>query len=259
MRILLEKVKVHLNARLKEFLSWFKFFYHTLIDIRPVFRYREETIKQIYILGNQALPLVIFASMFITMVLTFEWGKKFEPFGAKVVLGRIVTMSVIREIGPIITGLMVAGRTGAKLVSEIGNMVLTQQIEALRAFGIDPVKRVVAPRVFASFIVMTPLTIIADTMGIIAGWFIAVTVSKIDPQFFWLSATNSLLMKDLLIGIIKPPFFGILIGLISGYIGYNISGGAEGMGRAATRTVMFASLGVLIMDFFLTTIIVSLF
>jgi phospholipid/cholesterol/gamma-HCH transport system permease protein len=182
---------------------WLIFFYKTIIDIRPAFLYRGETFKQIYILGNQALPLVIFAVMFVSMVLTLEWAKKLEPFGAKLMLGRIVSISVIREIGPMVSGLMLAGRSGAKIVSEIGNMVLSQQVDALRAFGTDPIKRLIVPRVFASFVIMAPLTIIADTMGIIAGWFTAVVFSGVDSQFFWISVKGGLLLKDLIIGIIN--------------------------------------------------------
>ncbi len=240
-------------------IDWLKFSFKTFINFKQIFRYRGETFKQIYILGNQALPLVIFASMFVSMVLTLEWGKKLEPFGAKLMLGRIVSISVIREIGPMVTGLMVAGRTGAKIVSEIGNMVLTQQVDALRAYGIDPIKRLIVPRVFASFIVMAPLTILGDTMGIIAGWFTAVIFSGVDSQFFWLSVRDGLFLKDLIIGIVKPPFFGFLIGVISGYFGYTIQGGAEGMGKAATRTVMYASIGVLVLDFILTITMLQLY
>jgi phospholipid/cholesterol/gamma-HCH transport system permease protein len=257
--LLIQARSSHLYEILAELVNWIKFSVKTLIDIRPIFRYRGETFKQIYILGNQALPLVIISTMFVSMVLALEWGKKLEPFGAKLMLGRIVSISVIREIGPLVAGLMIAGRTGAKIVSEIGNMVLTQQVDALRAFGIDPIKRLIVPRVFASFVVMIPLVIIADTMGIVAGWLASVLWAGVDSQFFWLSVKGGLLMKDLFIGIFKPPFFGIIIGIISGYLGYTIRGGAEGMGQAATRTVMYTSLGVLIMDFVLTKIVLSFY
>jgi phospholipid/cholesterol/gamma-HCH transport system permease protein len=242
-----------------ELVRWLVFSFKTFISFPSLYRYRNETLKQIYILGNQALPLVIGSSIFVSMVLTFEWGKKLEPFGAKLMVGRIVAISVVREIGPLITGLMTAGRTGAKIVSEIGNMVLSEQIDALQAYGVNPIKRLIAPRVFASFIVMTPLIIISDTMAIIAGWFSALIFLRVDPHFFWLSVRNSLEYKDLLIGLVKPPFFGFIIGLISGYLGYTIRGGAEGLGRAATLSVMFTSISVLILDFILSAIILMLF
>ncbi|MHB2154946.1 MlaE family ABC transporter permease [Calditrichota bacterium GD2] len=236
-----------------------KFAFRVLSSMGAVFRYRHETLYQFYVMGVQALFLVILATSFTSMVMSFEYGKKLEPFGAKLLLGRIMGISIIREIGPIVTGLMIAGRTGAKIVSEIGNMVLSQQTDALRAFGLDPVKRIIVPRVFASIMVMIPLTVLADSVGIIAGWFAAVRWIGLDSEFFWLSLRGGLLVKDLTIGLIKPPFYGLIIGLISSYYGYTIRGGAAGMGRAATQTVVFASVGVLFIDFLLTRIILSLY
>lgn len=212
-----------------------------------------------YLLGNQALPLVTFATMFVAMVFALELGKRLEPFGAKLMLGRMIGIAVIRELGPVITGLMMAGRVGAKIVSEIGNMVLTEQVDALRAFGTDPVQRLIVPRVFAAIVVMLPLTIVADAMGIIAGWLSAHYLLGVDSQFFWLSIRDGIILKDLAIGIIKPPFFGLMIGFISSYLGFTMEGGAEGLGRAATLTVMYTSIGVLMMDFFLTLIILSFY
>jgi len=154
---------------------------------------------------------------------------------------------------------MMAGRIGAKIVSEIGNMVLTEQVDALRAYGTDPIKRLIVPRVFAAFSVMLPLTIIADAVGIIAGSFSAITLLDVDFDFFWISVKEGPILKDLIVGIVKPSFFGLLIGIVSSYFGYTLKGGAEGMGRAATQTVVFASIGVLLMDFILTIIIISFF
>ncbi|RMG61208.1 MAG: ABC transporter permease [Calditrichaeota bacterium] len=247
------------GQQLEEFFSWISFSFRVFRAMPYVVRYPGETMHQMYILGNQALPLVLLAASFISMVMALEWGVKLEPFGAKLMLGRIISISVIREIGPIITGLMVAGRTGAKIVSEIGNMVLSEQVDAMRAFGIDPIKRLIVPRVVASILVMAPLTVVADALGIIAGWFSAVMWVDIDSQFFWLAIRDGLIPKDIYIGLIKPPFFGLMVGLISAYFGYRIRGGAEGLGRAATLTVMFSSLSVLFTDFILTKIVLSLY
>ena len=244
---------------IKETFSRIKFAFRVLSSMNAIFRYRNETLYQFYIMGIQALVLVILATSFTSMVLAFEYGKKLEPFGAKLLLGRIISISTVREIGPIVTGLMLAGRTGAKIVSEIGNMVLTEQTDALCAFGLDPIKRLIIPRVFASIAVMLPLTIIADAVGILAGWYASVHWIGLDSEFFWLSMRGGLLVKDLTIGLIKPPFYGLVIGLISSYYGYTIRGGAEGMGRAATQTVVFASLGVLFIDFILSSTILMLY
>lgn len=263
-RLFLKKISAKYRSSkiygvLKELLNWLKFSIKTVINFHQIFRYRGETLKQIYILGNQALPLIILATVFVSIVLTMETGKRLEPFGAKLMLGRVVAIAVIRELGPVISGLMMAGRIGAKIVSEIGNMVLTEQVDALRAYGTDPVKRLIVPRVFAAFSVMLPLTIIADLFGIIAGSFSAIMLLDVDFDFFWLSVRSGPTLEDLFVGVLKPSFFGLLIGTISAYLGYTLTGGAEGMGRAATLTVMFTSIGVLLMDFILTIIIVSFF
>lgn len=236
-----------------------KFSSKVIGGFRHAWRYRADTLEQMHIMGVQALPLVLIASMSIGMVLTLEWGKKLELFGAKLMLGRMVSISVIREIGPTITGLMLAGRSGAKLVSELGNMRLSEQIEALRAFGIDPIRRLIVPRVFASLLLMIPVTIIADVCGIIAGWFAAVMWMGIDSEFYWISMQSGLLIKDLVIGAVKPPFYGLFIGLVGCYFGYNVTGGTVGLGKAATLTVMLTSISVLLLDFFITKVILSFY
>jgi phospholipid/cholesterol/gamma-HCH transport system permease protein len=258
-RIILKYQRSKLRKSVSEILNWIKFSFQTILSFPQIFRYRGETFKQMYILGNQALPLVILSTVFISIVLTLEIGKKMEPFGAKLMLGRVVAIAVLRELGPLITGLMMAGRIGAKIVSEIGNMVLTEQVDALRAYGTDPIKRLIVPRVFAALSVMLPLTVVADAVGIIAGSFSAITLLDVDFDFFWISVKEGPTLKDLMVGIVKPSFFGLLIGIISSYFGYTMKGGAEGMGRAATQTVVFASIGVLLMDFMLTIIIISFF
>lgn len=242
-----------------EFLRFTRFAFRTLRGVKYVFVYWQDTVAQMYIMGNQALPLVLAAAASIGMVMTLEWGTKLEQFGAKLMTGRMVAISVIRVIGPTITGLMIAARSGAKLVSEIGNMVLTDQVDALRAFGTDPIKRLIVPRVFASVLLMAPLTALADAVGIIAGWFIAVNTLAVDSEFFWLSVFNGLTFKDLFVGGLKPPFYGLLVGLVGCYMGYTVRGGSVGLGKAATLTAMFTSLSVLLMDFILTKLVIALY
>lgn len=240
------------------FVNWLKFSFRTLMNLHYIFRYPGETFKQIYSLGNQALPLVIMAAMFVTMALGLEWGTQLAPFGAKTSIGSILTVAVMREIGPIVVGLIMAGRTGAQIASEIGNMVVTEQIDALRAFGMSPIRRLIVPRVFASLLVMAPLTIIADCMGILAGWLAVVTWLGVDPLFFWVTARDVLYFGDLVVGVIKPVFYGFLIGNISAYLGYTTHGGAEGLGKSTTRSVVTSSIGVLLLDFALTKILLVL-
>ena len=251
--------QIYLKKIIKDVYNWLKFSAKTIVNFPQIFRYRGETFKQLYILGNQGLPLVILSMIFISIVLTLETGKRLELFGAKLMLGRVVVIAVLREMGPIITGLMMAARAGAKIVSEIGNMVLTEQVDALRAYGTNPIKRLIVPRVFSAIAVMLPMTFIADAIGIFAGSFSAITLLDVDFDFFWLSVRDGPTLKDLMVGIIKPPFFGLLIGTISAFLGYTLEGGSEGLGQAATKTVMYASIGVLLMDFVLTIIIITFF
>jgi phospholipid/cholesterol/gamma-HCH transport system permease protein len=224
-----------------------------------MFKYGRETLRQINIIGVTATPLVLMAALFIGLVLALEWGTKLEPFGAKILMGRIVSIGTIREIGPVITGLMLAGRNGAKIAAELGSMKVTEQISALTALGTDPIKRLVVPRQVASVITILPLTVFADAIAIVAGYVVAVVWLHTPGNLYWTSALDSLLMKDLAIGLIKPFFFGYIIATIACYYGMNTEGGATAVGDSATKSVMFASLGVLISDFVLSKLIISFF
>lgn len=236
-------------------MNFFQFIISAVIALPKAWRYRSETFKQMYLIGNQSVVLILVAVIMVNIVLTIEIGNKLEIFGAKSMLGIIVGVSTIREIGPIFAGLMVGGRVGAKIVSEIGNMKLTEQIDALRAFGVDPMKRLIAPRLTAAIIIMIPLVFLADIVGIIAGWFASVTILNVDPSMFWVSLREGILFRDLSVGLVKPPFFGLIIRLVSCYFGYTVYGGADNLGRAATRSVMYALLGVLLMDLVVTLIV----
>src|SRR5262249_47945306 len=158
----------------------------------------------------------------------------------------------VREIGPVITGLMLAGRTGAKIAAELGSMQVTEQISALTALGTDPVRRLVVPRQVAAVCTILPLTVIADCIAIVAGYVVAIVWLHTPGSLYWSSALDSLVMKDLAIGLLKPFFFGYMISTISCYYGMHTEGGASAVGESATLAVMYASLGVLISDFVLS-------
>ena len=154
---------------------------------------------------------------------------------------------------------MVAGRTGAKMAAEIGAMKVTDQIEALRAMGVDPVRRLVMPRQLASTITLFPLTLMADAIGILAGWFVAVQWLDMAGHFYWTAVFESLGFKDLAVGFVKPFVFGYVIATISAYCGLQTRGGSSGVGESATRAVMFGSLSVLVLDFLLGKLTLALF
>lgn len=222
-------------------------------------RYRRETLNQMSFLGYDSLMLVLTAAAFIGLVLSLEWGKKLELFGAKLLMGRIVSISVIREIGPVITGLMLSGRIGARVAAELGSMQISEQLDAMRVMGTDPVARLIVPRVAATMITIVPLSILADTIALFGGFITAIAWLQTDPTLFWISSLDGLTFKDLTIGLLKPFFFGFTIATISCYYGISTYGGAEGVGRSATRAVMASSLAVLFMDFLISKTIIALY
>jgi len=233
--------------------------WNSFLGFPSAFKYRKETIRQVYAIGVTATPLILLAALLIGLVLALEWGNKLEPFGAKILMGRIMAVGTIREIGPVITGLMFAGRTGAMIAAELGSMKVTEQIAALTALGTDPVRRLVVPRQVASVITILPLTVIADAVAICGGYVVAVAWLHTPGKFYWTSALDSLAWEDLAIGVLKPFFFGWLISTIGCFYGMTTEGGASAVGQSTTKAVMYASLGTLAADFVLSKLILSFF
>jgi len=231
----------------------------TFANFPAFLRYRRETLDQMKFLGYGSMVLVLTAALFIGLVLSLEWGKKLELFGAKLLMGRIISISVIREIGPMITGLMLSGRIGARVAAELGSMQISEQLDAMRAMGADPIPRLIVPRIAATMITIIPLSIFADTIALMGGYITAVLWLNTDATHFWISALDGLFFKDLTIGLIKPFFFGFTIGSISCYYGITTFGGSEGVGRSATRAVMASSLAVLFMDFIISKTILIIY
>jgi phospholipid/cholesterol/gamma-HCH transport system permease protein len=229
-----------------------------LRGLGSAWRYRRQILRQTMILGSSASWVLVVAGLFIGLVLAMEWGTKLEQFGAKILMGRIVAIGVIREIGPVLAGLLVAARTGSMVAAELGSMKVSDQIDALRALGADPLTHLVMPRQVASVLTLLPLTLFCDLLAIVGGWYIAVTLLNTPSSFYWDSALDSLLFKDLAVGFIKPFFFGYIIASISAHCGLWTQGGAAGVGGSATRAVVASSLTVLAADFVLGKIILTL-
>lgn len=245
------------SLHIQGFVNYLSFSIKTFINLPEIFRYQGETFRQIYVLGNQVLPLILISSVFVSMALGIEWAHQLERFGAKTMIGGVLANAMIRQIGPLVVGLLIAARTSAEITSELGFMVLTEQIDALEAFGTDTIKRLIVPRQFACIIVMVPLTILADALGIIAGWFATTIWAGTDSQAFWISAVNILFVKDLIVGTVKPLFYGIFIGSISTYFGYMLKGRAENMGQAISQAIRYSAISVLFIDFLFTKVIHS--
>jgi phospholipid/cholesterol/gamma-HCH transport system permease protein len=209
--------------------------------------------------GTRSISIVVITSMFIGMVLALQTAYSLADFGGKLFVGKVVSLSLIRELAPVLMSLMVGGRVGAGMTAEIGTMKVTEQIDALRALATNPVRKLVVPRVVATTFMFPLLTVISCALGIIGGLFIAVANLHLSANFYMRSVIESISYNDLASGVGKTIFFGFSTGLIACFNGLRTSGGADGVGRATTATVVTSAITVLIMDFFLTKLFMFFF
>ena len=220
---------------------------------------RQTFISQLDQVGVRSLSIVAITSLFIGMVLALQTAYSLAEFGGKLFIGKVVSLSLVRELGPVLMSLMVGGRVGAGMAAELGTMKVTEQIDALRALATNPVRKLVVPRVLATTLMLPLLTVVSCLLGIIGGLIIAVGTLHISANFYMRSIIETVKYNDLASGIGKTFFFGFGIGLIACYNGLRTSGGADGVGRSTTATVVTASITVLIMDFFLTKLFLLAF
>ena len=209
-------------------------------------------VYQLESVGVKSVGIASVTAVFIGMVMAVQFAISLQKFGAMEYTGRVLGLSFARELAPTLTAVIVGGRVGAGMAAEVGSMAVTEQVDAIRALGADPVKKLVLPRVAASVIAMPILAMLALVLGFSGG--MAVTSSQFDipPEFFLRTALNSVAMSDYLSGICKTPFFGAIIALVGCHFGLITTGGTEGVGKATTRTVVVISIAILIADFFLT-------
>jgi phospholipid/cholesterol/gamma-HCH transport system permease protein len=219
--------------------------------------YVNDLLEQMDIIGIGSLPIVLLTGVFIGAVMVLQTASQFERFGETALTGDVVSLALVRELGPAITGLLVAGRNASGMASELGSMLVTEQVDAMRAMGTDPNRKLVAPRVLATVCVLPLLTAMADFVGLIGGFVIAYFTLRIGRVEFWTRAINALQFSDLMQGMAKPVVFGFLLATVGCYKGLTVRGGTEGVGRATTQAVVISSVLILITDFFLTK--VSLF
>jgi phospholipid/cholesterol/gamma-HCH transport system permease protein len=215
----------------------------------PGWRVVMEQFEQI---GWKSLSIVNLTALSTGMVLALQLGHSLERFGAKPFVSRIVGVSLVREMGPILTALMIGGRVGAGITAEIGTMAVTEQVDAIRALGASPVRALVVPRICALLVMLPALTVIGDMVGIVGGLLIGLSEMHLAPSFYMNSLIQGLMLNDVLSGIGKSFFFAYFIGIIACRNGLRVTGGADGVGRATTTTVVEASITVLVSDFFLT-------
>jgi len=222
--------------------------------LRPPFAFRS-TALQVARVGADSVPVVILTALFTGGVLALQTFKGFSRFHAEGYIGSVVALSMLRELGPVLTGLMVAGRAGSAMAAEIGSMRVTEQIDALVALATDPVQYLFVPRVLAGILVVPMLVVLADVTGMLGGYLVAVAYLGANPVVYVETTFQFLDMEDLTSGLIKAAAFGGLLTLIGCQSGFDTRGGAEGVGRSTTAAVVLGSLAILIADFFLTKVL----
>ncbi|MHB8174395.1 MAG: MlaE family ABC transporter permease [Nitrospirota bacterium] len=222
-------------------------------------RYLDEILFQMDEIGVGSIPIILLTGLFTGMVLSLQSAIQLSIFGATIYIGKLVALSMVRELGPVLSSLMVAGRVGSGIAAEIGSMVDTEQIDAMRVEGSDPIKKLVVPRLIACMLMLPLLTVISDSVGMAGGFFIAVSQFNIDPMFYWRSSFDILALRDIMLGLVKPVFFGFIIAMVGSYQGLRTHGGTMGVGRSTTQSVVYSSISILVIDFFLTKIFVYLF
>lgn len=208
-------------------------------------------VEQIYQIGVRSFPLVLVTSSTIGMVMALQFGFGLEKFGGKPYVPRLVASTIFREIGPMFTSLMLAARVGAGMASEIGSMVVTQQIDAIRALGTSPIKKIVLPRILACLIILPLLVAMANVLGNAGGWLIGVSELGLDPQFYYRRILDTANIKDYLSGFAKTFFFALFISVPSCYFGLTVKNGTQEVGMATRKAVVTSSLLILLGDFFL--------
>jgi phospholipid/cholesterol/gamma-HCH transport system permease protein len=223
---------------------------------RPV--YTRDIVEQLDAIGIGSLTVVVLTGLFTGMVLALQTGMTLDRFGARSVVGQLVSASMLRELGPVLTALMVTGRVGSGIAAELGSMVVTEQISALRSLGTDPVRKLVIPRVLAGTVMVPILTVISDAVGIFGGLVISVTQLRVAGSIYWSNVIEGLYAADIWMGLIKPVVLGFALVTIGCHVGLRARGGTQGVGRATTNAVVSASVAVLVIDFLLTKLLITL-
>ena len=214
-----------------------------------------ELMRQMVRVGWDSIPVVFLTCLFTGMVLALQTFRGFERFHAEGFVGSVVALSLTRELAPVLTGLMVAGRVGSAMAAELGTMRVTEQIDALYAMATDPIQYLVVPRVNASILMLPVLTVMGDAIGIIGGWMVSVGLFGANSYLYMERTFQFLEVNDITSGLVKAAFFGLVLSVTGCAKGFYTSGGAEGVGRSTTSAVVTACLYILLSDFFLTKIL----
>ncbi|HEX6465115.1 MAG TPA: ABC transporter permease [Vicinamibacterales bacterium] len=225
--------------------------------VTPPIYYRD-IIEQFDSIGIGSLTVVLLAGLFTGMVLALNSGFTLDQFGARSMVGRLVSASMVKELGPVLTGLMVSGRVGSGIAAELGSMLVTDQIAALRALGTDPIRKLVVPRVLAGLLMVPLLTALATGIGMVGGWVVTVLQFHVASTVYWTSVTQGLYMQDVWMGVIKPFFLGFTIVTIGCHVGLRTTGGTQGVGSSTKLAVVASSVAVIAVDFMVTKVLIVL-
>lgn len=231
-----------------------KLSFRSITNLATSPRYMQDALTQMDDIGVGSLPIVLLSGFFIGAVMVLQTGAQFERFGQTSLTGDVVAIALVRELGPTITGLLVAGRCASGIASELGSMLVTEQVDAMRAMGTDPGRKLVSPRVLATLIMLPLLTTISVFVGLVGGMVASVFSLRLAATTFWERAIAILQFSDIMQGFSKSVVFGFILATVGCYQGLNVRGGTQGVGRATTQAVVVSSVLIIVADTFLTKI-----
>jgi len=252
----IEKTAKNLLLTVQDY-SWLAYRSFMNLWSKPI--YWPEFLNQCDVIGAGSTSIVLLSGFFTGGVLALQSAATLSEFGATAVTGRFVSLTMIRELGPVLTGIMVAGRNASSIASELGSMVVTEQIDAMRALGVDPLRKLVTPRIFACVSMLFFLTVVADAFGIMGGAFVTVFMNHQNGTQYFSMAWEHLMFPDIIQGLVKPLFSGYIIASIGCFYGLRTTGGAEGVGRSTIQAVVTASVLIIFVDFLLSQVLLTLF
>ncbi len=239
-----------------------EFYILSMSSITMAFRkpyYARETIEQMDYAGAGSFFIIVLVSLFIGMALSLQLSAQLSSLGLKMYTGRVVGLAIIKEIGPVAIALSFTGRVGAGIASELGSMELGHQVDILKVHGVDPIKKLVVPRVLSAIVMLPVLTLIGDAVSIFGGYFIAVFVSQQSGSFYWSQIKQIMDLETIMTGTLKPFMFGYLVACISCYSGLSTRGGAVGLRRSTTAAVVASTIVIIIADFLMTRVLLYMF
>jgi phospholipid/cholesterol/gamma-HCH transport system permease protein len=226
--------------------------FRSLTNLATGPRYVQDMLDQMDVIGVGSLPIILLSGLFIGAVMVLQTGSQFVRFGQTSLTGDVVAIALVRELGPTLTGLLVAGRCSSGIASELGSMLVTEQVDAMRAMGTDPSRKLVTPRVLATMLTLPLLTALTDFVGLVGGCFASVFTLRLGAVEFWRRAIDALEFADLMQGMSKPVVYGLILATVGCYKGLTVRGGTQGVGRATTQAVVVSSVLIIVADLFLT-------